>query len=174
MLSGRLETPFFSVSAPAVTCLERPDMKQRPNFLFIMTDQQRASLHHPCIGLGIAHGSRSMIRSEKMKYREILVNIILFVTFHLNTSPVFAQTDPLKTVNVAIPVPPGGEVGGVIESVDVTGVVLTPLDTNSLEQAVGAFVAEGVEAIADCFLFFLQTQHMSVLLLNLSKPAIRT
>ncbi|MFM9990586.1 MAG: hydantoinase/oxoprolinase N-terminal domain-containing protein [Burkholderiaceae bacterium] len=47
-----------------------------------------------------------------------------------------------------------------------------PVDKNSLEQAVGALVAEGVEAIAVCFLFsfanlaherfaaeFIQTRH---------------
>jgi len=102
-----------------------------------------------------------------------------FVFFLLGSFLLFpylagAQNYPIQPIRLIVPVPPGGEVGGVIESVDVTGVVLTPLDTNSLEQAVGALVAEGVEAIADCFLFFLQTQHMSVLLLNLSKPAIRS
>lgn len=168
------------------------------NFTFLFKSQDadtyavefklQASLHHPFIGLGIAQGNRSMMRSKKMKYREILVSIILSLTFHLNTSPVFAQTDPFKTVNAAIPFPPGGEVGGVIESVDVTGVVLTPLDTNSLEQAVGELVAEGVEAIADYFLFsfanpaherfaaeFIQTRHSHLMVLISSDvdPAFR-
>ena len=49
---------------------------------------------------------------------------------------------------------------GVVESIDADGTVLTPLDTASLEQAVDALVADGVEAIAVCFLFsFVNPLH---------------
>lgn len=49
---------------------------------------------------------------------------------------------------------------GVVESIDADGTVLTPLDTASLEQAVDSLVAEGVEAIAVCFLFsFVNPAH---------------
>jgi len=51
-----------------------------------------------------------MMWSKKMKYREILLSIILLIAFHLNTSPVFAQTFPVKAVNVVISFHP---VGGV-------------------------------------------------------------
>jgi len=43
-----------------------------------------------------------------MKYREILVSIFLFVLLHFNTTLVFAQAFPVKTVNVVVPFPPGG------------------------------------------------------------------
>ena len=49
---------------------------------------------------------------------------------------------------------------GVVESVGPAGEVLTPLDTASLVQAVDALVADGVEAIAVCFLFaFVNPAH---------------
>ena len=49
---------------------------------------------------------------------------------------------------------------GVVESIGPDGEVLTALDSVSLEQAVDALVAEGVEAIAVCFLFsFVNPAH---------------
>ena len=51
-----------------------------------------------------------MMWSKKMKNREILLSIILLIAFHLNTSSVFAQTFPVKTLNPVIPFHP---VGGV-------------------------------------------------------------
>ena len=56
----------------------------------------------------IACGIRNMMESKKIKYREIFVCIILSLTFQLNTSPVFAQNFPTKTVSVVVPFPPGG------------------------------------------------------------------
>ena len=48
---------------------------------------------------------------------------------------------------------PGMRRRGVVESIGPTGEVLTPLDTASLERSVEALVADGVEAIAVCFLY---------------------
>ena len=55
---------------------------------------------------------------------------------------------------------PGARRRGVVESIGPNGEVLTPLDAASLEQAVDALVAAGVEAIAVCFLFsFVNPAH---------------
>jgi N-methylhydantoinase A/oxoprolinase/acetone carboxylase beta subunit len=55
---------------------------------------------------------------------------------------------------------PGARRRGVVESIGPDGEVLVPLDMACLERAVEALVAEGVEAIAVCFLFaFLNPAH---------------
>lgn len=55
---------------------------------------------------------------------------------------------------------PGARRQGVVESIGPAGEVLAPLDTASLAQAVDALAAEGVEAIAVCFLFsFVNPAH---------------
>jgi N-methylhydantoinase A len=48
---------------------------------------------------------------------------------------------------------PGVRRRGVVESIGPSGEVITPLDMASLERSVEALIAEGVEAIAVCFLF---------------------
>ena len=55
---------------------------------------------------------------------------------------------------------PGVRRRGVVESIGPDGEVRTPLDMGSLERSVEALLAEGVEAIAVCFLFaFLNPAH---------------
>jgi N-methylhydantoinase A/oxoprolinase/acetone carboxylase beta subunit len=55
---------------------------------------------------------------------------------------------------------PGLRRRGVVESIGPDGEVRTPLDMASLERSVDALVAEGVEAVAVCFLFaFLNPAH---------------
>ena len=55
---------------------------------------------------------------------------------------------------------PGARRKGVIEAIGPTGEVVTPLDLASLATSVDALVAEGVEAIAVCFLFsFMNPAH---------------
>jgi N-methylhydantoinase A len=55
---------------------------------------------------------------------------------------------------------PGARRRGVIESIGPAGEVLTPLDIASLEKSVEELMAEGVEAIAICFLFsFMNPAH---------------
>jgi len=54
-----------------------------------------------------------------MKYREILVSIFLFVLLDFNTTLVFAQAFPVKTVNVVVPFPPGGGADSLIRIIQV-------------------------------------------------------
>ena len=55
---------------------------------------------------------------------------------------------------------PGARRRGVVEAIGPAGEVLTPLDPGSLATAVEALIAEGVEAIAICFLFsFVNAEH---------------
>lgn len=55
---------------------------------------------------------------------------------------------------------PGARRQGVVESIGPTGEVVTPLDMGSVERSVQALVADGVEAIAVCFLFaFINPVH---------------
>lgn len=55
---------------------------------------------------------------------------------------------------------PGARRRGVVEAIGPAGEVLTALDTASLEAATDALVADGVEAIAVCFLFsFVNPVH---------------
>jgi len=55
---------------------------------------------------------------------------------------------------------PGARRRGVIEAISPRGEVVTPLDVDSLAASVDALLAEGVEAIAICFLFaFANPQH---------------
>ena len=55
---------------------------------------------------------------------------------------------------------PGARRQGVIESIGPTGVVVTPLDMESLARALDALVAEGVEAVAICLLYsFVNPAH---------------
>lgn len=55
---------------------------------------------------------------------------------------------------------PGARRRGVAEAIGPDGEVVTPLDQASLAKAVDALVAEGVEAIAVCFLFsFINPAH---------------
>lgn len=55
---------------------------------------------------------------------------------------------------------PGARRRGVVEAIGPAGEVVTPLDETSLENAVDALIADGVEAIAVCFLFsFVNPVH---------------
>jgi N-methylhydantoinase A/oxoprolinase/acetone carboxylase beta subunit len=55
---------------------------------------------------------------------------------------------------------PGARRRGVVEGIGPAGEVTTPLDLASLESAVDALLAEGVDAIAVCFLFaFVNPAH---------------
>lgn len=55
---------------------------------------------------------------------------------------------------------PGAQRRGVVEGVDATGAVTTPLDLASLQASVEDLVQQGVEAIAICFLFsYLNPVH---------------
>ncbi len=55
---------------------------------------------------------------------------------------------------------PGARRKGVVEAIDPSGTVVTPLDIESLERSLDALLAEGVEAIAVCFLFsFVNPVH---------------
>ena len=55
---------------------------------------------------------------------------------------------------------PGARRRGVVEAIGLAGEVVTPLDRASLEKSVDELVAEGVEAIAICFLFsFVNGAH---------------
>lgn len=83
---------------------------------------------------------------------------------------------------------PGARRRGVVEAIGPAGEVLTPLDETSLAAAVDELVAEGVEALAVCFLFsfvnpaheraagdFIRTRHpgLSVSLSSDVDPAFR-
>jgi len=91
-----------------------------------------------------------MMGSKKMKYREILVSIILSVTFYLNSSPVFAQAFPSKPIKIVLPFAPGGAMDAVARPISDSFFKITgqPLVIENLGGAGGTIGANQVSRSA--------------------------